>query len=184
MTSVQLPKLLSLEDWDALPDDIGAHLELQEGVLIVAPRPLRPHARAAFRIAKQLDDQLPADMEAIPEFEVCVEDRHPPTVRIPDVVITPVEGSQQRLRGSDVAVAIEVVSPGSRRTDTVTKRAEYAEAGIEHYWIVDLGPPVTLTALRLAGPSGYRESSAVTGTFTTNAPFPLRLDLDALSPTP
>lgn len=57
-------------------------------------------------------------------------------------------------------VAIEVVSPGSRRSDTVTKRSEYAEAMIEHYWIVEFGPP--------------------TGTFTNSAPVPLRVDLDAL----
>ncbi len=42
MTSVHLPKLLSIEDWDALPEDNSAHIELQEGVLIVTPRPLRP----------------------------------------------------------------------------------------------------------------------------------------------
>lgn len=180
MTSLHLPKLLSLDDWDALPEDNGAHVELQEGVLIVTPRPLRPHARAAFRIAKQLDNQLPDDLEAIIEFEVCVDADYPPTVRIPDVVVTRKEGSQHRLEGPDVLVAIEVVSPGSRRTDTVTKRSEYAEAAIEHYWIVELGPPVTLTALRLAGEFGYQESRAVTGTFTTSAPVPLRLDLDAV----
>ena len=42
MTSVHPPKLLSIEDWDALPEDNGAHIELQEGVLIVTPRRLRP----------------------------------------------------------------------------------------------------------------------------------------------
>ena len=30
------------------------------------------------------------------------------------------------------------MSPGSRRTDRVMKAYEYAKAGIEHYWIVDL----------------------------------------------
>lgn len=180
MSSVHLPRLLSLEDWDALPEDNSARVELQEGVLIVTPRPLRPHARAVFRIAKQLDDQLPDDLEAIIEFEVCVDSAYPPTVRIPDVVITRKDGSERRLNGPDVLIAIEVVSPGSKRTDTVTKRSEYAEAGIEHYWIVDLGPPVTLTTLHLAGQFGYQESPAVSGTFTTTAPVPLRLDLDSL----
>jgi Uma2 family endonuclease len=154
---------------------------LQEGVLIVTPRPPRPHARAAFRIAKQLDDQLPGNMEAIIEFEVCVDAAYPPTVRIPDVVITGKQGPERRLDGADVLVAIEVVSPDSRRMDTVTKRSEYAEAGIEHYWVVELGPPVTLTALHLAGDFGYQGSPAVTGIFTTNAPVPVRLDLDALA---
>ena len=82
--------------------------------------------------------------------------------------------------GSRVLAAIEVVSPGSKRTDTVTKRSEYAEAGIDHYWIVELGPPVTLTALHRAGEFGYQESPAVSGTFTTGAPVPLRIELDAL----
>ena len=133
-----------------------------------------------FRIAKQLDDQLPNDLEAIIEFEICVDAAYPPTVRIPDVVITRKVGSERRLDGSDVLVAIEVISPGSKRTDTVTKRSEYAEAGIEHYWIVEIGPPVTLTALHLAGAFGYQESPVVTGTFATSAPVPLRLDLDAI----
>jgi Uma2 family endonuclease len=180
MTSVHLPRLLTLEDWDALPEDNSAHFELQEGVLIVTPRPLRPHARAVFRIAKQLDDQLPDDVEAIIEFEVCVDAADPPTVRIPDVVVTPKVGSERRLDGSDVLVAIEVVSPGSKRTDTVTKRSEYAEAGIEHYWIVELGPPVTLTALHRAGEFGYQESPTVTGTFTSSVPVPMHLDLEAV----
>jgi Uma2 family endonuclease len=180
MTSVHLPRLLSFEDWDALPEDHSAHIELQEGVLIVSPRPLRPHARATFQIAKQLDDQLPANLEAIIEFEVCVDAAYPPTVRIPDVVITHRDGPERRLEGPDVLVAIEVVSPGSRRMDTVTKRSEYAEAEIEHYWIVELGPPVTLIALHLAGEFGYQESPVVTGTFTTSALVPLHLDLDAL----
>jgi Uma2 family endonuclease len=181
MSSVHLPRLLSLDDWDALPEDNSAHVELQEGVLIMSPRPLRRHARAAFRIAKQLDDQLPDELEAIIEFEVCVDAAFPPTVRIPDVVITHVEGSQQRLNGPDVLVAIEVISPGSKRTDTVTKRSEYADAEIEHYWIVELGPPVTLTALHRAGDFGYQESPAVSDVFETTAPVPLRLDLAALS---
>ncbi|MGH3611494.1 MAG: Uma2 family endonuclease [Pseudonocardia sp.] len=35
---------------------------------------------------------------------------------------------------------MEVLSPGSHRTDHVAKRADYADAGIPHYWIVDLDP--------------------------------------------
>jgi Uma2 family endonuclease len=180
MTSVHLPRLLSLEDWDALPEDNSAHFEMQEGVLIVTPRPRRSHARAVFRIAKQLDAQLPDDLEAIIEFEVCVDASYPATVRIPDVVITRKNGSQRRLAGSDVLVAIEVVSPGAKRTDAVTKRSEYAQAEIEHYWIIELGPPVTLTPLRLAGEFGYQESPAVSDVFTTSDPVALRLDLGAL----
>lgn len=38
-------------------------------------------------------------------------------------------------RGADLVV--EILSPGNADHDLVTKRAEYAEAGIQEYWIVD-----------------------------------------------
>ena len=72
------------------------------------------------------------------------------------------------------------MSPGSRRTDHVAKRADYADAGIPHYWIVDLDEPVSLIACHLAGELGYVDGGAATGVFTTTEPFPVRLDLDAL----
>lgn len=51
-------------------------------------------------------------------------------------------------RGADVVV--EVVSPDDPARDLVAKRADYAEAGIPEYWIVD--PRVeTVTVLTLAG---------------------------------
>jgi Uma2 family endonuclease len=66
------------------------------------------------------------------------------------------------------------------RTDKVIKRAEYADAGIPHYWIVELEPSVQLTACRLENGS-YRDAGPIGGSFRTELPFPLRLDLDALS---
>ncbi len=51
-------------------------------------------------------------------------------------------------RGADVVA--EVVSPDDPARDLVDKRADYAEAGIPEYWIVD--PHVeTVTVLNLAG---------------------------------
>jgi hypothetical protein len=60
------------------------------------------------------------------------------------------------------------------------KRAEYADAGIPHYWIVDLDEPVSLVACRLAGELGYVDPGAVNGTFRTTVPFPVEIDLPAL----
>lgn len=181
MTIAHLPRLLSIEDWDALPEDNSAHFELQEGLLLVNARPLRRHARAAFRIAKQLDDQLPDGLEALQEFEVTVQEEFPPTVRVPDVIVTRSAGPERRLGGSDVLLAIEVISPGSKRLDTVMKPAEYAEAGIPFYWVIDLEPPVSLAAYHLAGELGYQEAPAATGIFTTSEPVELRIDLTTLT---
>ncbi|WP_307849504.1 hypothetical protein [Qaidamihabitans albus] len=46
---------------------------------------------------------------------------------------------------------------------------------------MDLSEPVSLVAGHLAGEFGYQDAPAVTGTFTTAEPFPVRLDLTRLS---
>jgi Uma2 family endonuclease len=84
------------------------------------------------------------------------------------------------IRASEVVVVAELVSPGSRRTDNVVKRGEYADARIPHYWIIDLTAPVTLIACHLAGAFGYADGGEITGVFRTTEPFPVELDLDGL----
>jgi Uma2 family endonuclease len=39
-----------------------------------------------------------------------------------------------------VTLVVEVVSPGTRKRDRLEKPAEYAAAGIPHYWRVEQGP--------------------------------------------
>jgi Uma2 family endonuclease len=86
------------------------------------------------------------------------------------------------LRACDVLVVVGIVSPGSHRTDHVIKHGEYAEAGIPHYWIVDLDDPVTLIDCHLAGEFGYQDASPVTDRFVTTELFPVGLRLDGLLP--
>ena len=75
---------------------------------------------------------------------------------------------------------IEVLSPGSRRTDHVQKRNEYADAGIGHYWIVDIEEPISLLACHLAGAFGYADGGVVIDRYTATAPLPLEIDLAGL----
>jgi Uma2 family endonuclease len=85
------------------------------------------------------------------------------------------------LRAADVVLAVEILSPGSARIDRTLKRAEYADAGIPHYWLVDISDRPSLVACHLAGEFGYADAAPATGVFETDAPFPLRLDLDQLA---
>lgn len=111
---------------------------------------------------------------------------YPGTVHRPDLIVVPLAASARVddgggvIRASEVLIAVQVVSPGSKRTDHVEKRSQYADAGIPHYRIVDLDSPVSLLARHLAGEFGYADGGAVTGTFTTSAPFSAGIDLDAL----
>ena len=51
----------------------------------------------------------------------------------------------------DVLLVVEIISPGSEGVDTVTKRSEYAAAGIPQYWVVDQAAAQTVTMHRLDG---------------------------------
>ena len=104
------------------------------------------------------------------------------TVRRPDVVVLSVENygdGDRRLDAADVLLVVEVVSPGSERTDRVVKPAEYARAGIAHYWLVELGDPFSLTAFELVD-DVYKHVEGGTGTVELTRPVPLTFDLDAL----
>ena len=76
--------------------------------------------------------------------------------------------------GADLGV--EIVSPDDPRRDLVAKRADYAEAGIGEYWIVD-PQRETIAVLRLSGKEyaehgvfrrGQRASSALFAEFSVS----------------
>jgi len=74
----------------------------------------------------------------------------PGKFREPDVVFMLAEHADRRheayWEGADLVM--EVVSPDDPQRDLVTKRQEYAEAGIPEYWIVDPQAEM-MTVLRL-----------------------------------
>jgi Uma2 family endonuclease len=174
--------LMTLDEWIALPEDNTYRYELQEGVLLVSPRPARRHQLALQRLSQQFDEQLPAGWESVVDLEVVVRPEHPPIVRVPDMVVTRVGGPADRLMASDVLLAVEIISPGSRNVDLHLTPFEYAEAGIPHYWLVDLDPPVpSITVFHLGAPGdGYVEAPATAGQLVTTVPFDLRVDIPAL----
>jgi Uma2 family endonuclease len=175
-------ELMTLDEWDALPEDNSAHYELQEGVLVVSPKPARRHQLAVTRLASQMERQLPLDWEAVPDFEVVVQAAGPATVRAPDLVVVRAEGPENRVEAEEVLLAVEIISPGSRKIDTHLKPFEYSEAGIPHYLVVDLDPPVpSITVYGLGAPDdGYVESQTATGVLIVQEPFEMRIDIEAL----
>jgi Uma2 family endonuclease len=175
-------ELMTLDEWDALPEDNSAHYELQEGVLVVSPKPARRHQRALMRLASQMERQLSPDWEVLPDFEVVVQAEGPATVRAPDLVMVRTDGPEKRVVAGEVLLAVEIISPGSRKIDTHLKPFEYAEAGIPHYWVVDLDPPAaSITVYGLGAPDdGYVESQTATGELVVLEPFEMRIDIGAL----
>jgi len=175
--------LLTLAEWEAMPEDTTHRLELVEGVLLVTPRPGSFHQHAMVELTCSLTHQVPKELVALAAVEVVIDAAFPPTVRAPDVVVVPtalLERNVPRFQAADVLLAVEIVSPGSGRTDRVMKFAEYAEAGIGHYWIIDLDPPVSLTSYLLVD-GNYELMVESAGMVEVTSPAAIRVDLDALT---
>ena len=159
---------------------------------MMAASPIPEHQICIDELMHQLRGSVPPGHRAIIDIDIdlqLVSPSRPGTVRRPDIVVVTRAGLARRrqeggvLRAFEVVLAVEVVSAGSERTDRTIKHSEYADAGIPHYWIVDLGEPgdrVTLTAHHLAGEFGYADSGAVAGVYPATEPFPVRIGLDAL----
>ncbi|MFI9816414.1 Uma2 family endonuclease [Saccharothrix variisporea] len=174
--------LLTLEEWDALPEDELHHVELVEGVLLVAPRPAPEHQYAIKRLCMVLDAQLPEGVTSLPEVDVLINAVQPVTVRAPDVVVVDMKRLLERPKrfdAEDILLAVEIVSPGTGRTDRMVKPLEYADAGIPHYWLLELDDPITLTAFDLVDGS-YKVVASGTGKVELPSPFPAVLDLPSV----
>lgn len=178
--------LVTLEEWDALELDEARRWELVEGGIVMTPRPRPLHQIVSGNLRQLIRENAPATLAVVQEVEVTVEARFPPTVRDPDLVLvnrSVVERNPVRIDASDVVLVIEIVSPGSRRTDRVMKAYEYAKAGIEHYWIVDLDADADerFLAQALGGGTYQRVAALVGDRVRTNEPLALDFPLDELT---
>jgi Uma2 family endonuclease len=123
----------------ALPDD-GKRYEIIDGELFVSPSPMPAHQRLVARLLIVLDGYVRAHRfgEALPspaDIEFADD-----TVVQPDVFVFPPMQGKPLKRWEDIGhllLAIEVLSPGTARTDRTVKRRRYRREGIPEYWIVD-----------------------------------------------
>ena len=140
----------SVEEYLTL--DTNQLVEFSHGYVEVLPMPTESHQfialflyriLLAFVTARNLGRVLAAP------FRVQL---WPGKFREPDVVFLSAEHTDRRgeqyWEGADLVM--EVVSQDNRHHDLVTKRREYARAGIPEYWIVD-PQEETITVLALAG---------------------------------
>jgi Uma2 family endonuclease len=98
----------------------------------------------------------------------------------PDLIVAPrSQFTDRELEGAPL-LAIEVLSPSTRRVDLLLKRDRLQEAGCPSYWLVDPVSP-TLTVLELVE-DVYVEVGQAVGdeALTVQTPFPLELVPSAL----
>lgn len=181
--------LLTIEEYAALGETESGYTELQEGRLLMSPSAGRPHMRASGKLFMHLENQLPEHLEVTQELDVDLAftaPGEPGNSRRPDLVVYEratadrVEDEGRMFPAAEVLLVVEIVSPGSRRTDHKVKRAEYADAGIPHHWILDTTAPVSLLACRRTEEFGYVDDQEAAGVFRTDVPFPVTIDLNSL----
>lgn len=138
---------LTLEDFEAIRDaaDDGHRYELVDGCLIVTPSPTWLHQRVSTRLIERLLTTNPDRSR----FEVLHApfDVRPggPTNLQPDVMVFTDASAPSPMP----LLVVEILSPSTRHIDLGLKWSRFAEAGIEHYWVVDPQVP-SITAWTLA----------------------------------
>ena len=156
-------------DLERMPDD-GHRYEIIDGTLIVTPAPSVRHQTVAGRLHLLLSASLPDDLRVLfAPTDVALEDD---TVMQPDLLVAPKSDFTARDLPVAPLLAIEILSPNTRRLDLTLKRARLEAAGCASYWAVDPDEPaVTVWQLR---DGRYVEVAHVAG--------PERVDLDAPYP--
>lgn len=184
------PRLLTVAEYAALGETETGYTELQEGHILMSPSPRPGHNIASGELLVQLRPQAPADLIVIQDIDIDLElapagepgfSRRPDLVVVRRSAVARADEDGGLIRASEVRLVVEIVSPGSRRMDNVVKHGEYADAGIPHYWIVDLDPPVSVHVWHLAGEFGYQDSGTFTGEVGLLDPFKVDLSLDRLA---
>jgi Uma2 family endonuclease len=163
---------LTREDLDALPDD-GHRYELIDGVLVVSPAPSVRHQRALARLHLALAPPCPPELELFfAPFDVALSDT---TVMQPDLLVARRSDLTERDLPTAPLLAVEVLSPSTRRFDLLLKRSRYEAAGCAAYWVVDPDEP-SLRAWELRD-GAYVEVGHAVGPETFHAASPYSVDV-------
>lgn len=170
MTSAVATKL-TYEDYLLLPDD-GLRHEIIDGEHYASAAPARQHQQISLNLTLALGVHIRSHASGelyYAPFDVVLS---PVDVVQPDLVFI----SNERLHLLDAAnlkgspdLAIEILSPSSRRIDESVKRKRYELFGVTEYWIVD-GELELVKIYRRTGPTFERVAEISTetgGTITT-----------------
>jgi Uma2 family endonuclease len=123
-----------------LPSD-GNRYEIIDGELFVTPAPAKRHQWALARLLTRL---LPfVDSIGLALFVAPTDVRASANTQVePDVFVLPRQRDIARgpnwLPMHQLLLAVEVLSPSTRRVDSGKKRTLYLSQGVAEYWIVDV----------------------------------------------
>ena len=140
----------SEEEYLAL--DTNHLIEFSHGQLEILPMPTQSHQLLVIAFFELLRNFVRTRHLGTVLFAPMRVQLWPGKYREPNILFMRTEHDDRRSdsywEGADLV--LEVVSPDDPQRDTVTKRREYAQAGIPEYWIVDPAD-MSITVLTLRG---------------------------------
>jgi Uma2 family endonuclease len=168
----------TIEDLLNMPED-APRMELSDGVVDVVPSPTGGHQKINSRLVNWLDLHLPAGFESLMAVGVVLDGN---STREPDAVVlhSPVEYDHHYYLPEQVLVAIEIVSPNTRKRDRFDKPGLYAAAGIPHYWRIEQNP-VHIFAYDLVD-GRYEPAADSAEELVLSKPFEIKLPIRDITP--
>jgi Uma2 family endonuclease len=168
----------TVDDLASLPKDL--RYELIDGRLIL-PSPTDIHNQIGLEVILALRVNCPRTLSATYEMSLKVNPRNEPR---PDVVVFERKyGAVSPVPVSAALLAVEIISPDSNVRDLHTKPKVYAKAGLPSYWVIDPfhDAGIVLAEFRLGDAGQYELLTETAKVFTTDVPFPVTVDLPALT---
>ena len=169
----------SVDDLGALPDD-GLQYELLDGVLLVSPGPVPRHQRAVGRLYSLLVAACPLELEVFltPPLDWQPDQK---TSLQPDLLVVGKDQIGEQNITANLVLAVEVLSPSTRRKDQILKRSKYQHVGVPSFWIVDPSEP-SITCFDLTGGHYAPVAHAEAGeSITVTLPYPVTVSPSALA---
>jgi Uma2 family endonuclease len=182
--ALQLPSLLdekqdwTVDDLASLPQDL--RYELIDGRLIL-PSPTYFHQDICILLTNMIRPNCPSGYRPVIDVSLEVDRRNEPR---PDVVVgRQSNGMRSPAPIKNAPLIVEVVSPTSHIRDWHAKAKLFAAAGVKNYWVVDptFDGGVVLTEFRISESGQYEIAASTNKVFTTDSPFPITIDVPALT---
>lgn len=135
-------RLLTIAEFEQLPEEDAYRMELVRGRVVRAPRPASLHGRLLIRLGRFLDEFVERSGEGVVLADAgIIIARDPDTVRGPDIAYF----SEQRIPGNAYAtsswgppdLAVEIMSPSNRASEMQAKVTDYLDAGVRLVWVMD-----------------------------------------------
>lgn len=170
---------ISAEQYDTMPEELCKNIEIVDGMVHMGPSPTPFHNDIALHIANAVRAAGRPAWRTTLDVDLRLRDI-PLLNRQPDVIVYAADTPRnRRIPLTAVLAVVEIVSPGSESTDRVAKPLEYATAGIQYFWRVEIqnDEPVvhTYTLDRVTGT--YRSTGVFDGVVKTGLGFPVEIDL-------